>query len=265
MNFVEEVEKFQLIKGSDAYEMAKLEVFLRLEKVYIATRGGNIAVFPSNINRTKSIYVYTNREFISEDGNNYDEISLEKFNIILKNKGNNFNNCFVNNNTDFSIVLSGNIPYFIRRYNELYAKSINFDVNFSNTVSAQPNINPQSSVNPQTTVNMENYNIDNKVQNSKTILPDRVYLVAKDAADLNNIDYFIRTSSSDNYAYLYNNSAQGNNKVFMEQLYWTKLVGVSKNHLIETIIPDLKQKGINKVILNFGTNEGVIVDINEIL
>ncbi|MBL4933990.1 hypothetical protein [Clostridium paridis] len=259
MNFVEEVEKFQLIKGSDAYEMAKLEVLLRLEKVYIATRGGNIAVFPSNMNRTKSVYVYTNREFINDDGNNYDEISLEKFNIILKNKGNNFNNCFINNNTEFSIILAGNIPYFIRRYDDIYSKSVNFDVNFSNTVSVQPNANPQTSVGTQT------YNMDNNIQNSKNILPDRIYLVARDAADLNNIDYYIRTSSNDNYAYLYYSSAQGNNNVFKEQLYWAKLVGISKNHFIETIMPDLKQKGINKIILNFGTKDGTIVEINDII
>jgi hypothetical protein len=48
MNYVEEIKKFDLIKNTKVYELAKLEVLLKLDKVYIWTKDGHIAVLSSN-------------------------------------------------------------------------------------------------------------------------------------------------------------------------------------------------------------------------
>ncbi|WP_326513021.1 hypothetical protein [Clostridium intestinale] len=226
MNFVEEVKKFDLIRNTKVYELAKLEVLLKLEKVYIWTKDGHIAVLSSNAGE-KSIYIYTDRELITSDYSNYEEFSLSKFIIVLKNRDNNFNSCFINKDTESSSILSENIQYLINRYEEIYTNT-----SFRNTNSLE--------------------------------LKERTYIVAREATDENNIDVLIRNSGNDKYIYIYTEADLAKNKVHMEQLSASKLVGLNKEKLGK-LITNLNSNGINKVIVNFGTNNGMVVGIEEII
>ncbi|ERK29599.1 hypothetical protein [Clostridium intestinale] len=226
MNFVEEIKKFDLIKNTKVYELAKLEVLLKLDKVYIWTKDGHIAVLSSNAGE-KSIYIYTDRELITSDYSNYEEFSLSKFIIVLKNRDNNFNSCFINKDTESSSILSENIQYLINRYEEIYTNT-----SFRNTNSLE--------------------------------LKERTYIVAREATDENNIDVLIRNSGNDKYIYIYTEADLAKNKVHMEQLSASKLVGLN-NEKLGKLITNLNSNGINKVIVNFGTNNGMVVGIEEII
>ncbi|WP_315114017.1 hypothetical protein [Clostridium intestinale] len=226
MNFVEEIKKFDLIKNTKVYELAKLEVLLKLDKVYIWTKDGHIAVLSSNEGE-KSIYIYTDRELITSDYSNYEEFSLSKFIIVLKNRDNNFNSCFINKDTESSSILLENIQYLINRYEEIYTNT-----SFRNTNSLE--------------------------------LKERTYIVAREATDENNIDVLIRNSGNDKYIYIYTEADLAKNKVHMEQLSASKLVGLNKEKLGK-LITNLNSNGINKVIVNFGTNNGMVVGIEEII
>lgn len=226
MNFVEEIKKFDLIKNTKVYELAKLEVLLKLDKVYIWTKDGHIAVLSSNAGE-KSIYIYTDRELITSDYSNYEEFSLSKFIIVLKNRENNFNSCFINKDTESSSILSENIQYLINRYEEIYTNT-----SFRNTNSLE--------------------------------LKERTYIVAREATDENNIDVLIRNSGNDKYIYIYTEADLAKNKVHMEQLSASKLVGLN-NEKLGNLITNLNSNGINKVIVNFGTNNGMVVGIEEII
>lgn len=226
MNYVEEIKKFDLIKNTKVYELAKLEVLLKLDKVYIWTKDGHIAVLSSNAGE-KSIYIYTDRELITSDYSNYDEFSLSKFIIVLKNRENNFNSCFINKDTESSSILSENIQYLINRYEEIYTNT-----SFRNTNSLE--------------------------------LKERTYIVAREATDENNIDVLIRNSGNDKYIYIYTEAELAKNKVHMEQLSASKLVGLN-NEKLGKLITNLNSNGINKVIVNFGTNNGIVVGIEEII
>lgn len=226
MNFVEEIKKFDLIKNTKVYELAKLEVLLKLDKVYIWTKDGHIAVLSSNAGE-KSIYIYTDRELITSDYSNYEEFSLSKFIIVLKNRDNNFNSCFINKDTENSSILSENIQYLINRYEEIYTNT-----SFRNTNSLE--------------------------------LKERTYIVAREATDENNIDVLIRNSGNDKYIYIYTEADLAKNKVHMEQLSASKLVGLN-NEKLGKLITNLNSNGINKVIVNFGTNNGMVVGIEEII
>ena len=224
MNFVEEIKKFDLIKNTKVYELAKLEVLLKLDKVYIWTKDGHIAVLSSNAGE-KSIYIYTDRELITSDYSNYEEFSLSKFIIVLKNRENNFNSCFINKDTESSSILSENIQYLINRYEEIYTNT-----SFRNTNSLE--------------------------------LKERTYIVARKATDENNIDVLIRNSGNDKY--IYTEADLAKNKVHMEQLSVSKLVGLN-NEKLGKLITNLNSNGVNKVIVNFGTNNGMVVGIEEII
>lgn len=226
MNYVEEVKKFDLIKNTKVYELAKLEVLLKLDKVYIWTKDGHIAVLSSNTGE-KSIYIYTDKELITSDYSNYEEFSLSKFIIVLKNRDNNFNSCFINKDTESSSILSENIQYLINRYEEIYTNT-----SFRNTNSLE--------------------------------LKERTYIVAREATDENNIDVLIRNSGNDKYIYIYTEADLAKNKVHMEQLSSSKLVGLN-NEKLGKLITNLNGNGINKVIVNFGTNNGMVVSIEEII
>lgn len=226
MNYVEEVKKFDLIKNTKVYELAKLEVLLKLDKVYIWTKDGHIAVLSSNTGE-KSIYIYTDKELITSDYSNYEEFPLSKFIIVLKNREANFNSCFINSNTESSSILSENIQYFIDRYQEIYTTT-----SFRNTSSLE--------------------------------LKERTYIVAREATDENNIDVLIKNSGDDKYIYIYTDSELAKNKVHMEQLGSSKLVGLN-NDKLNGLIANLSNSGINKVIVNFGTNNGMVVGIEEII
>jgi len=226
MNFVEEVKKFDLIRNTKVYELAKLEVLLKLDKVYIWTKDGHIAVLSSNEGE-KSIYIYTDRELITSDYSNYEEFSLSKFIIVLKNRNNNFNSCSINKDTESSSILSENIQYLINRYEEIYTNT-----SFRNTNSLE--------------------------------LKERTYIVAREATDENNIDVLIRNSGNDKYIYIYTEADLAKNKVHMEQLSASKLVGLN-NEKLGKLITNLNSNGINKVIVNFGTNNGMVVGIEEII
>jgi len=226
MNYVEEIKKFDLIKNTKVYELAKLEVLLKLDKVYIWTKDGHIAVLSSNSGE-KSIYIYTDRELITSDYSNYEEFSLSKFIIVLKNRDNNFNSCFINKDTESSSILSENIQYLINRYEEIYTNT-----SFRNTNSLE--------------------------------LKERTYIVAREATDENNIDVLIRNSGNDKYIYIYTEADLAKNKVHMEQLSASKLVGLN-NEKLGKLITNLNSNGINKVIVNFGTNNGMVVGIEEII
>ncbi len=226
MNYVEEIKKFDLIKNTKVYELAKLEVLLKLDKVYIWTKDGHIAVLSSNEGE-KSIYIYTDRELITSDYSNYEEFSLSKFIIVLKNRNNNFNSCFINKDTESSSILSENIQYLINRYEEIYTNT-----SFRNTNSLE--------------------------------LKERTYIVAREATDENNIDVLIRNSGNDKYIYIYTEADLAKNKVHMEQLSASKLVGLN-NEKLGKLITNLNSNGINKVIVNFGTNNGMVVGIEEII
>lgn len=226
MNYVEEVKKFDLIKNTKVYELAKLEVLLKLDKVYIWTKDGHIAVLSSNAGE-KSIYIYTDRELITSDYSNYEEFSLSKFIIVLKNRDNNFNSCFINKDTESSSILSENIQYLINRYEEIYTNT-----SFRNTNSLE--------------------------------LKERTYIVAREATDENNIEVLIRNSGNDKYIYIYTEADLAKNKVHMEQLSASKLVGLN-NEKLGKLITNLNSNGINKVIVNFGTNNGMVVGIEEII
>ncbi|WP_286906742.1 hypothetical protein [Clostridium sp. UBA1652] len=226
MNYVEEIKKFDLIRNTKVYELAKLEVLLKLDKVYIWTKDGHIAVLSSNEGE-KSIYIYTDRELITSDYSNYEEFSLSKFIIVLKNRDNNFNSCFINKDTESLSILSENIQYFINRYEEIYTNT-----SFRNTNSLE--------------------------------LKERTYIVAREATDENNIDVLIRNSGNDKYIYIYTEADLAKNKVHMEQLSASKLVGLNKEKLGK-LITNLNSNGINKVIVNFGTNNGMVVGIEEII
>lgn len=226
MNFVEEIKKFDLIKNTKVYELAKLEVLLKLDKVYIWTKDGHIAVLSSNVGE-KSIYIYTDRELITSDYSNHEEFSLSKFIIVLKNRENNFNSCFINKDTESSSILSENIQYLINRYEEIYTNT-----SFRNTNSLE--------------------------------LKERTYIVAREATDENNIDVLIRNSGNDKYIYIYTEADLAKNKVHMEQLSASKLVGLN-NEKLGKLITNLNSNGINKVIVNFGTNNGMVVGIEEII
>ena len=223
MNYIEEIKKFELIKNSNIYEMAKLEVLLRMDKVYIWTKGGHIAVLSSN-NGNKSIYVYTNKELITSNESEYEEFTVSKFIIVLKNRNTNFNNCLINNNTEYSIKLSDNISDFINRYENLYTVSSN------NTLE----------------------------------IGERSYIVAKEAIDENNIDVLIRSSENDKYIYIYNDSNLAKNQVYRDQLASSKLVGLSREKF-NRLVTNLRDNGVNKVIVNFGTNQGKIINIEELI
>jgi len=226
MNYVEEIKKFDLIKNTKVYELAKLEVLLKLDKVYIWTKDGHIAVLSSNEGE-KSIYIYTDRELITSDYSNYEEFSLSKFIIVLKNRNNNFNSCSINKDTESSSILSENIQYLINRYEEIYTNT-----SFRNTNSLE--------------------------------LKERTYIVAREATDENNIDVLIRNSGNDKYIYIYTEADLAKNKVHMEQLSASKLVGLN-NEKLGKLITNLNSNGINKVIVNFGTNNGMVVGIEEII
>ena len=226
MNYVEEIKKFDLIKNTKVYELAKLEVLLKLDKVYIWTKDGHIAVLSSNAGE-KSIYIYTDRDLITSDYSNYEEFSLSKFIIVLKNRDNNFNSCFINKDTESSSILSENIQYLINRYEEIYTNT-----SFRNTNSLE--------------------------------LKERTYIVAREATDENNIDVLIRNSGNDKYIYIYTEADLAKNKVHMEQLSASKLVGLN-NEKLGKLITNLNSNGINKVIVNFGTNNGMVVGIEEII
>ena len=226
MNYVEEIKKFDLIKNTKVYELAKLEVLLKLDKVYIWTKDGHIAVLSSNEGE-KSIYIYTDRELITSDYSNYEEFSLSKFIIVLKNRNNNFNSCSINKDTESSSILSENIQYLINRYEEIYTNT-----SFRNTNSLE--------------------------------LKERTYIVAREATDENNIDVLIRNSGNDKYIYIYTEADLAKNKVHMEQLSASKLVGLNKEKLGK-LITNLNSNGIDKVIVNFGTNNGMVVGIEEII
>lgn len=226
MNYVEEIKKFDLIKNTKVYELAKLEVLLKLDKVYIWTKDGHIAVLSSNSGE-KSIYIYTDRELITSDYSNYEEFSLSKFIIVLKNRENNFNSCFINKDTESSSILSENIQYLINRYEEIYTNT-----SFRNTNSLE--------------------------------LKERTYIVAREATDENNIEVLIRNSGNDKYIYIYTEAELAKNKVHMEQLSASKLVGLN-NEKLGKLITNLNSNGINKVIVNFGTNNGMVVGIEEII
>ena len=226
MNYVEEIKKFDLIKNTKVYELAKLEVLLKLDKVYIWTKDGHIAVLSSNVGE-KSIYIYTDRELITSDYSNYEEFSLSKFIIVLKNRDNNFNSCFINKDTESSSILSENIQYLINRYEEIYTNT-----SFRDTNSLE--------------------------------LKERTYIVAREATDENNIDVLIRNSGNDKYIYIYTEADLAKNKVHMEQLSASKLVGLN-NEKLGKLITNLNSNGINKVIVNFGTNNGMVVGIEEII
>lgn len=226
MNYVEEIKKFDLIKNTKVYELAKLEVLLKLDKVYIWTKDGHIAVLSSNAGE-KSIYIYTDRELITSDYSNYEEFSLSKFIIVLKNRENNFNSCFINKDTESSSILSENIQYLINRYEEIYTNT-----SFRNTNSLE--------------------------------LKERTYIVAREATDENNIEVLIRNSGNDKYIYIYTEAELAKNKVHMEQLSASKLVGLN-NEKLGKLITNLNSNGINKVIVNFGTNNGMVVGIEEII
>lgn len=226
MNYVEEVKKFDLIKNTKVYELAKLEVLLKLDKVYIWTKDGHIAVLSSNAGE-KSIYIYTDRELITSDYSNYEEFSLSKFIIVLKNRDNNFNSCFINKDTERSSILSENIQYLINRYEEIYTNT-----SFRNTNSLE--------------------------------LKERTYIVAREATDENNIEVLIRNSGNDKYIYIYTEADLAKNKVHMEQLSASKLVGLN-NEKLGKLITNLNSNGVNKVIVNFGTNNGMVVGIEEII
>ncbi|WP_238905614.1 hypothetical protein [Clostridium sp. YIM B02506] len=226
MNFVEEVKKFDLIRNTKVYELAKLEVLLKLDKVYIWTKDGHIAVLSSNVGE-KSIYIYTDRELITSDYSNYEEFSLSKFIIVLKNRDNNFNSCFINKDTESSSILSENIQYLINRYEEIYTNT-----SFRNTNSLE--------------------------------LKERTYIVAREATDENNIEVLIRNSGNDKYIYIYTEADLAKNKVHMEQLSASKLVGLN-NEKLGKLITNLNSNGVNKVIVNFGTNNGMVVGIEEII
>ena len=226
MNFVEEIKKFDLIKNTKVYELAKLEVLLKLDKVYIWTKDGHIAVLSSNEGE-KSIYIYTDRELITSDYSNYEEFSLSKFIIVLKNRDNNFNSCFINKDTESSSILSENIQYLINRYEEIYTNT-----SFRNTNSLE--------------------------------LKERTYIVAREATDENNIEVLIRNSGNDKYIYIYTEADLAKNKVHMEQLSASKLVGLN-NEKLGKLITNLNSNGVNKVIVNFGTNNGMVVGIEEII
>lgn len=226
MNFVEEIKKFDLIKNTKVYELAKLEVLLKLDKVYIWTKDGHIAVLSSNAGE-KSIYIYTDRELITSDYSNYEEFSLSKFIIVLKNRDNNFNSCFINKDTESSSILSENIQYLINRYEEIYTNT-----SFRNTNSLE--------------------------------LKERTYIVAREATDENNIEVLIRNSGNDKYIYIYTEADLAKNKVHMEQLSASKLVGLN-NEKLGKLITNLNSNGVNKVIVNFGTNNGMVVGIEEII
>jgi hypothetical protein len=226
MNYVEEVKKFDLIKNTKVYELAKIEVLLKLDKVYIWTKDGHIAVLSSNAGE-KSIYIYTDRELITSDYSNYEEFSLSKFIIVLKNRDNNFNSCFINKDTESSSILSENIQYLINRYEELYTNT-----SFRNTNSLE--------------------------------LKERTYIVAREATDENNIEVLIRNSGNDKYIYIYTEADLAKNKVHMEQLSASKLVGLN-NEKLGKLITNLNSNGVNKVIVNFGTNNGMVVGIEEII
>ncbi len=217
MNYVEEVKKFDLIKNTKVYELAKIEVLLKLDKVYIWTKDGHIAVLSSNAGE-KSIYIYTDRELITSDYSNYEEFSLSKFIIVLKNRDNNFNSCFINKDTESSSILSENIQYLINRYEEIYTNT-----SFRNTNSLE--------------------------------LKERTYIVAREATDENNIEVLIRNSGNDKYIYIYTEADLAKNKVHMEQLSASKLVGLN-NEKLGKLITNLNSNGVNKVIVNFGTNNG---------
>lgn len=226
MNYVEEIKKFDLIKNTKVYELAKLEVLLKLDKVYIWTKDGHIAVLSSNSGE-KSIYIYTDRELITSDYSNYEEFSLSKFIIVLKNRDNNFNSCFINKDTESSSILSENIQYLINRYEEIYTNT-----SFRNTNSLE--------------------------------LKERTYIVAREATDENNIEVLIRNSGNDKYIYIYTEADLAKNKVHMEQLSVSKLVGLN-NEKLGKLITNLNSNGVNKVIVNFGTNNGMVVGIEEII
>jgi len=226
MNYVEEVKKFDLIKNTKVYELAKIEVLLKLDKVYIWTKDGHIAVLSSNAGE-KSIYIYTDRELITSDYSNYEEFSLSKFIIVLKNRDNNFNSCFINKDTESSSILSENIQYLINRYEEIYTNT-----SFRNTNSLE--------------------------------LKERTYIVAREATDENNIEVLIRNSGNDKYIYIYTEADLAKNKVHMEQLSASKLVGLN-NEKLGKLITNLNSNGVNKVIVNFGTNNGMVVGIEEII
>ncbi len=226
MNYVEEIKKFDLIKNTKVYELAKLEVLLKLDKVYIWTKDGHIAVLSSNSGE-KSIYIYTDRELITSDYSNYEEFSLSKFIIVLKNRDNNFNSCFINKDTESSSILSENIQYLINRYEEIYTNT-----SFRNTNSLE--------------------------------LKERTYIVAREATDENNIEVLIRNSGNDKYIYIYTEADLAKNKVHMEQLSASKLVGLN-NEKLGKLITNLNSNGVNKVIVNFGTNNGMVVGIEEII
>ncbi|SHI24791.1 hypothetical protein [Clostridium intestinale] len=226
MNYVEEVKKFDLIKNTKVYELAKIEVLLKLDKVYIWTKDGHIAVLSSNAGE-KSIYIYTDRELITSDYSNYEEFSLSKFIIVLKNRDNNFNSCFINKDTESSSILSENIQYLINRYEEIYTNT-----SFRNTNSLE--------------------------------LKERTYIVAREATDENNIEVLIRNSGNDKYIYIYTEADLAKNKVHMEQLSVSKLVGLN-NEKLGKLITNLNSNGVNKVIVNFGTNNGMVVGIEEII
>lgn len=226
MNYVEEIKKFDLIKNTKVYELAKLEVLLKLDKVYIWTKDGHIAVLSSNSGE-KSIYIYTDRELITSDYSNYEEFSLSKFIIVLKNRSANFNSCFINSNTESSSILSEDIQYLINRYEEIYTNT--------------------------------------SFRNSSVLeLKERTYIVAREATDENNIDVLIRNSGDDKYIYIYTEADLAKNKVHMEQLNASKLVGLN-NEKLGKLITNLNSNGINKVIVNFGTNNGMVVGIEEII
>ena len=226
MNYVEEIKKFDLIKNTKVYELAKLEVLLKLDKVYIWTKDGHIAVLSSNAGE-KSIYIYTDRDLITSDYSNYEEFSLSKFIIVLKNRDNNFNSCFINKDTESSSILSENIQYLINRYEEIYTNT-----SFRNTNSLE--------------------------------LKERTYIVAREATDENNIEVLIRNSGNDKYIYIYTEADLAKNKVHMEQLSASKLVGLN-NEKLGKLITNLNSNGVNKVIVNFGTNNGMVVGIEEII
>jgi len=226
MNYVEEVKKFDLIKNTKVYELAKIEVLLKLDKVYIWTKDGHIAVLSSNAGE-KSIYIYTDRELITSDYSNYEEFSLSKFIIVLKNRDNNFNSCFINKDTESSSILSENIQYLINRYEEIYTNT-----SFRNTNSLE--------------------------------FKERTYIVAREATDENNIEVLIRNSGNDKYIYIYTEADLAKNKVHMEQLSASKLVGLN-NEKLGKLITNLNSNGVNKVIVNFGTNNGMVVGIEEII
>lgn len=226
MNYVEEIKKFDLIKNTKVYELAKLEVLLKLDKVYIWTKDGHIAVLSSNSGE-KSIYIYTDRELITSDYSNYEEFSLSKFIIVLKNRSANFNSCFINSNTESSSILSEDIQYLINRYEEIYTNT--------------------------------------SFRNSSVLeLKERTYIVAREATDENNIDVLIRNSGDDKYIYIYTEADLAKNKVHMEQLNASKLVGLN-NEKLGKLITNLNSNGVNKVIVNFGTNNGMVVGIEEII